>query len=105
MLSDKAVQCRAGGAEFLCSKGQISALLVDRFLEELLFQLFESLFLPFAVAAEPLLPEPSQSDFFADVSIRGGYEAHVKRERFPPSQSANSTLLQGPEQFGLQRRA
>src|SRR6059036_1988421 len=55
MLSDKAVQCRAVDAEILGRKGQISALLVDRFLEELLFQLFESLFLPFAVAAEPLL--------------------------------------------------
>ena len=55
MLSDKAVQCRAVDAKLLGRKGQISALLVDRFLEELLFQLFESLFLPFAVAAETLL--------------------------------------------------
>src|SRR5438445_11022289 len=62
MLSDKAVQCRAVDAEFLGRKGQISALLVDRFLEELLFQLFESLFLPFSVAAEPLLTYSRHQD-------------------------------------------
>src|SRR2546427_7345528 len=186
MLSDKAVQRGAVDAELLGGKGQISSLLVDRFLEELLFQLFESLFLPFAVAAEPLLtysrhqdrlrkvlhgderprgigqgplnrvlqlphiprpivmrqplhrlgrdafdrlagadrslfqkmgdqernvfpplpqggyanfddvdaekqvlPEPSQSDFFADVSICRGYEAHVKWDRLPPSQATD----------------
>src|SRR2546422_3693205 len=62
MLSDKAVQCGAVDAELLGRKGQISSLLVDRFLEELLFQLFESLFLPFAVAAESFLTYSRHQD-------------------------------------------
>src|SRR5712692_7998171 len=54
-------------------------------------------------AEEQVLPEPAQSDFFADVSIRGGHEAHVKWDRLPPSQATDGALLQGPEQLGLKR--
>src|SRR5712692_1968671 len=62
VLSDKAVQRGAVDAELLGRKGQISALLMDRFLEELLFKPFEGLSPPFAVAAELPWPFSRQQD-------------------------------------------
>ena len=56
VLSDQAVECGAVDAERLGRKGQIAALLVDRFLEKLLFKAFEDLVPPVTVAADlPLM--------------------------------------------------
>src|SRR5438445_270311 len=104
MLSDKAVQCRAVDAEFLGRKGQISALLVDRFLEELLLQLFESLFLPFAVAMERtsngsgFLPPnrrtvPSSKVRSSLACSAGLNSQNSSRKSVPPSAASSSPSL------------
>src|SRR5439155_7987021 len=62
VLSEKAVQGGAVDPERLGRKGQIAFLLLDRFLEELLFKPFKGLPPPFAVAAEPRLPFSRRQD-------------------------------------------
>ena len=52
-----------------------------------------------------VLPEPSLSELLVDVSIRGGHEADVKRDRLEPSKPPDGVLLQRAEQLGLKRGA